>query len=722
MRDQPGHPVGRITGVARPDYFVFTFDPQNPILLYDYVVVRMVEVPPGSEEPAEVDVVAQVYGVERASLGLTPDHPWPVVRNFMLPTNDLDTPRAYAKVLGYKWRGRIYRPRSAPPVGSWVYRAPDSLLSEFYAVDESRRLHIGYLISRPSVPAYLDLEGVKRHLAIIAATGAGKTWTSVVLIEELLRKNATILVLDPHGEYVAMKRSACAKAPEFCGRIKVVKGHKDQEGDKLYSVDVRELDGDELAALAGVPPNASRIRNIIINLKSLATSVAKLAGAPSLASISSMLEMLSRASRIASSLKGRISPDLRFQYFEKQFLSELASMAAGRVKGLDAKKLEEDLRNDSSVVQAVNELYNTIARSIEPVLAARRYLAALNNIGIYKTSTLPLDELLEPGKVTIVNLAGLPQVVQDHIASNILRRVFEARVSYVRGLRDAERYPYPVLVVVEEAHRFIPSGNQPHASHSKTLPVAAMIASEGRKFGVFLAVITQRPSRINQDVLSQAQSQIILRIVNPRDQQAVREASEQLSQELFENLPGLNSGEAIIVGPVAPIPMMVRVRERVLDYAGTDISLVDAWGRAASLVSEERRVEARLAEKLSDILAFQVEPDRDSIMDGLSHLIGARVTPQVYRKALKLLLRGRVRVAYYRHSDLKVVGEVEGYDVEVTLSGGVRRCDCGADSTVDPSAVCEHMVAVVMKALLEGLVQSFVEPRGGDGIIDDELY
>ena len=709
-RPAPGAPIGRITGVSSPDSFIFTFDPNNPVKLYDYVMIDMVEEPPDSESPVHVKVVAQVYRVERASLGLSPDHPWPVVREYSLPL-DLDTPRAYAKVLGYKWRGRILRPRSAPPVGSWVYVAPDELLRDFYSVEETRRLHIGYLISRPSVPAYLDVEGIKRHVAIIAATGSGKTWTSVVLIEELLKKNATILVIDPHGEYVAMKRSACEKAREFCNRIRVIKGHPDQEGDQVYRVDINSIDGVTLADIAGVPKNAKRIREIIISAKSVAEALVRATGRRELGS----LDIIVRVMELAYSASIAVKRPSALHY-TRQLLSQLA--AEGKIPSDKVDEIRETLESDRGYREAVEQLLISVGKSVEALTNAKRYLWGLRRIGIYSTTSIPLDELLSPGTATVVNLAGLPTVMQDHIVSNILERVFQARVRAARRL-PGEKYEYPVVVIVEEAHRFIPARRE--RVETRSLPIAAMIASEGRKFGVFLVVITQRPSRIDQDVLSQAQTHIILRIVNVKDQQAVREASEQLSQDLFENLPGLNPGEAIIVGPMAPIPMMVRVRDRVLDYAGKDISLVEAWGSAGEIVKRRREVEEELAARLSDILAESIEPQY--VREALANLLGVEIPLRVYMRALRLVAENKVSVYRYSPQDLRVYARVDDYEVEVGLWGGVRRCDCGADSTEREDAICEHMVAALAQAVIEGLINPLSRPmpRGvsdGDDLLE----
>ncbi|MEM4762153.1 MAG: ATP-binding protein, partial [Thermofilum sp.] len=106
------------------------------------------------------------------------------------------------------------------------------------------------------------------------------------------------------------------------------------------------------------------------------------------------------------------------------------------------------------------------------------------------------------------------------------------------------------------------------------------IASEGRKFGVFLILVTQRPSRIDADALSQCNSQIILRITNPHDQRAVAEASERLGEELMRDLPGLNVGEAIIVGELTRVPVIVKVRRRLTREGGADIDLVSELRRA----------------------------------------------------------------------------------------------------------------------------------------------
>jgi DNA helicase HerA-like ATPase len=691
-----GTPVGIVSGDSRPDYFIFSVDPQNIPQLYDYVYVEVRETPPGAEEPVDVKVLAQIRVVKRLALGVSPDKPWAILRNYVPPRGS-DTVVAVAKVLGYRWKGRIYVPRRAPPVGSWVYLAPDSLLEEFYSVEPSRRLHVGSLISRPTVPAYLDIEGFKRHVAIIAATGAGKTWASVVLIEELLKKGATIVVLDPHGEYTAMKRSAFKLGPGFENRVRIVKARRDQEGDIQYRVSVADMPVEELLSVAGVPSKATKIRSVIAAAKTVAAYVAKASGSRRWLGLRGIARVIQAAIDAAELARNQNLKSFATQLRRQLSLAYARRSAASReeVQKL-AREFEEKLQqldaedDEGELGRAVRRLWLALSRDTEPGFGALRYIEELRRIGVYGVDSLPLTYLLQPGTVTVVNLAGLREEVQDHVAYNILSRIFAARVRHVRGL-EGESYPYPVVVFVEEAHRFMKPKNR---GQTRSREIAATIASEGRKFGVFLVAISQRPSRIDPDILSQLQGQIILKIVNPRDQEAVRDSSEQVSQDLLDNLPGLNTGEAVVVGPITPSPVMIRLRDRVLEYGGGDLSLVEAWtGSLEDLrVVEEYRREVE--GKLRQLLGSEVD-----LVEGVSELLGDSVPRNVVDEALRLLAVGEVWASYSEATGT-VYGEVRGpgVDREVRIELGSHRCRSRLD--------CLAAVTVLFRALLDGVIAS----------------
>ncbi|MFX1301606.1 MAG: ATP-binding protein, partial [Promethearchaeota archaeon] len=133
------------------------------------------------------------------------------------------------------------------------------------------------------------------------------------------------------------------------------------------------------------------------------------------------------------------------------------------------------------------------------------------------------------------------------------------------------------------------------------------IAQEGRKFGVFLLLISQRPGRIHPDSLSQCNSQIVLKITNPRDQTAIEQSSERLSADLINDLPGLNVGEAVCVGDITRTPVMIKVRPRITREGGADIDVVSRLKQARKAAGidqqlvEEKRQEKKLKGAFSEV-------------------------------------------------------------------------------------------------------------------------
>jgi hypothetical protein len=167
---------------------------------------------------------------------------------------------------------------------------------------------------------------------------------------------------------------------------------------------------------------------------------------------------------------------------------------------------------------------------------------------------LPTDrkELVKYGGITVVALAGYTEEFQATIYSLIASDIFDARV------RDELKLP--VLFLLEEAHNFVPAkANTPAVQRS--INTTRQIAQEGRKFGVGLILISQRPSRLDETTLAMCNSYIIMRMVNPADQTFVRKVVESLGEEEAKMLPDLNVGEAILSGQLTNFPVLVRIKE-----------------------------------------------------------------------------------------------------------------------------------------------------------------
>jgi len=202
----------------------------------------------------------------------------------------------------------------------------------------------------------------------------------------------------------------------------------------------------------------------------------------------------------------------------------------------------------------------------------------------------------------VFDLSGLNDKVANYIAARVLREILALKLMQRSGGDGVMKYP--VFVFVEEAHRFIPDDEETLAKG-----ILKRIAAEGRKFGIFLTLITQRPCKIDADALSQCNSQIIMRITNPEDQNAVRRSSERMSESLLNDLPGLNVGEAVVVGEVTRAPVMVRIRQRQTREGGADIDTVRLLREASAEAEAEEsaRASGEQARKEIEIVRSIVE-------------------------------------------------------------------------------------------------------------------
>ena len=506
--------LGYVIGEANPSQFYFIADEGKHPPRWEYVLVKSREVVDGFE--VEVPIIAQICEITSLSLALDLENKPNLEAVERLIKAQLVDRRliAKARVLGFTLKGEVLQPRRAIHPGNVVYRAPSTILSEFYSYPPEEGLHIGYLITRPDVPVSISVRGFRRHLAILAQTGAGKSYVAGVLLEELLKKGATAIVLDPHADYVFMSHRRMGG--RFSSRVTVFKTREStgrytekQIGKvEIYEVKFSDLSIDEITTVCGISESWTNIVNAI-------------------------------------------------------------------GKTLDKLKKEGSY--------GLEDLINRLGKSEDPhSLSALKYVKRLQKIRVFGDATTDVNKLLKPQHISVVDLSGLDDEVADYIAFRILGDVFEA-------VRD-QRYGYPVFLFIEEAHRFIP-----YKEKTLSKNIIKKIAAEGRKFGIFLVVITQRPHKIDPDVLSQCNSQIILRMTNPEDQDAVRKSSERMSEDLLKDLPGLNVGEAIVVGEITKVPVMVKVRSRETIEGGADIDII---GKLKEAVKEAENEETSLVEKL----------------------------------------------------------------------------------------------------------------------------
>ncbi|MCK5631094.1 ATP-binding protein [Candidatus Bathyarchaeota archaeon] len=206
---------------------------------------------------------------------------------------------------------------------------------------------------------------------------------------------------------------------------------------------------------------------------------------------------------------------------------------------------------------------------------ARNYLRNLADSGYIGTSEPRIEEIAGVNQISVIGMSGVKERIQQFLVTNILQRIFEAR--------KQERIP-PVIVIIEEAHRFAPSGeNSPSTAAIRTL------ATEGRKFGICLVVVTQRPNRLDSTVLSQCVTNIVMKVKNPSDLNSIKLSAENITDDLIDLLPRFEKGEAVVMGEAFPISIRFRVRsERKTEHGGKSVDFENHWAQETSKTNKKR--------------------------------------------------------------------------------------------------------------------------------------
>lgn len=251
--------------------------------------------------------------------------------------------------------------------------------------------------------------------------------------------------------------------------------------------------------------------------------------------------------------------------FESRELKELvpASMTNSQLGVLyraikELKGGDEDYTLD----QIIQECSNAESRSKWNLISS---LENLQDFDIFSEDFVDLETMLEGGKASIINLKGVDPQVQEIVVYLLSKKLFE--------LRKKELIP-PFIMLIEEAHNFVPERNFGKAVSSSILRT---IASEGRKFGLGLGIVSQRPARVDKNILSQCNTQLIMRITNPNDLNAISRSFEGVTSHVKDSLTGLPPGTGLLLGREYPI--MVDVRVRCSQHGGETKKLSESEGK-----------------------------------------------------------------------------------------------------------------------------------------------
>jgi DNA helicase HerA-like ATPase len=188
-------------------------------------------------------------------------------------------------------------------------------------------------------------------------------------------------------------------------------------------------------------------------------------------------------------------------------------------------------------------------------------LESLDSIGVFSEKGTSTEDLVQKGKCSIINMRGVPPDIQDVVVARLTEELFKDR--------KAGKIP-PFLFVVEEAHNYCPEHGIGHAVSSSMLRT---VASEGRKFGMGLCVVSQRPAKIDKNIISQCNTNIILKVTNPNDLKAIIQSVEGLTSQTYDEIQRLPIGVALISGASIQIPILVEIRTRETDHGGKSVTV-----------------------------------------------------------------------------------------------------------------------------------------------------
>lgn len=415
-------------------------------------------------------------------------------------------------------------PRIPPNPGDAIFLASSETLAQMLSPKKAQEIgsaHIGSLLTRETgeVPVVLSIKDVvSTHLAILASTGSGKSYTAGVLVEELMNQynRAAVLIVDPHGEYHTMNS---------------IMGDTQFFGADGYKPEVKIFTPDKIKVRFSTLTEAD-----VKYLLPEGTS-------------DKMLHFLSQAFR-----KLTDSPMADRKLWGYHDLRD----------AVNEQKYGDEKKGDGGNVSSIDGLLWRLDSRFD------------KKDGIFSDHEhIELREMFAPGRCTILQLSDIEQHEQQVIVGTLLRRVNKARMFTVRGeaAPNTENHlPYPVFTLLEESHRFAPAGASVVSTN-----ILKQILSEGRKFGVGIGLITQRPGKLDQDVLSQCMTQIIMRIVNPIDQQTVAQSVEGAGRAMLAELPALTKGQAVISGVGINTPVMCRIRPRLTQHGGETFDAPDEW-------------------------------------------------------------------------------------------------------------------------------------------------
>ena len=414
--------------------------------------------------------------------------------------------RGKVKILG-DVNDNLKLPRTPVLPGTEIKLADKEILTEIFKVKNP--LKLGALVNQSDVEVNVDANPIlSRHLAILAMTGAGKSNTVSVLIDQLLSYSVPVFVFDMHGEY---------KDAEFPnGDVNIIKP----------KINPKYMAFHEIRKLVNIPSNGY----------------------------------------------------IQERHFRKAFRTANDMLKDGRANSNNFLQIMYDILYEQSLDDKADRQIVDVMNKIDDSMDRYSKLFDKNAANILSN--------IKHSHVNVLDLSQVDESVASVLVSHILRNSLQRSKNAAHSGNKDELMDNSVFFILEEAHILAPNKRE---SDSKRW--IQRVAREGRKFGLGLCLVSQSPKTVDHDALSQMNNMIILRLVEPEDQRHVQSASESLSQDLVNQLPSLNVGEAIVLGLMSKVPTLVKIDEFKGRRHGDDMDIVSHFRNIKEKEAEQLKIQ-----------------------------------------------------------------------------------------------------------------------------------
>ncbi|WP_081643026.1 ATP-binding protein [Nocardiopsis sp. CNS-639] len=470
---------------------------------------------------------------------------------------------------------------SIPP--QHIEIASAEVLNEIYAsVDLDKRFSFGSLAQNSDVRAVLDGDKFfAKHIGVVGSTGSGKSCTVAKILQSgsessvdqksrAVLNNSHIIIFDLHGEY--------ASAFPDANLVSASNLHL-----PCWMMNSEELEEMFIESNENNSHNqVSQFRRAVIENKvrhAQDAGVSKINyDSPSYFSLQEVVNYLDNLNReVISKVPGDDLPKLsnetlvsdrsEFYFFKRHDFVETSQKADKRASN------GPFFGEFSRFLMRINSKMSD--RRLDFLLSPEK-----ENGDPYLTNDMSsiLSQFMGYGKkksnVTILDLSGIPFEVLSVVVSLVSRLVFNFSFHFRKSGKSSGR-ELPFLLVYEEAHNYVPQGSG--AKYNSVKRAIERIAKEGRKYGVSLMIVSQRPSEISETVFSQCNNFVAMRLTNPIDQNYVKRLIPDSLSAITDSLPSLEQQEAIVIGDSVNLPTILKVDQVINRPDSQDINFHTEW-------------------------------------------------------------------------------------------------------------------------------------------------